>query len=386
MRNQRAYIKFVDWSQVKLGEVLCVGNGRDYKHLESGEIPVFGTGGYMLSVNNALYSGETVFIGRKGTIDRPFYFKGSFWTVDTLFYTYGFKNTTAKYIYNVFQKINWKFYNEASGVPSLSKTTIEHIKILLPPLAEQNRIVAVLETWDKAIEKISNKIEIKKQIKKSLMQGLLTGKKRLRGFGDKWETFLLGDVSKMGSGGTPKSTNESYYGGNIPWVSIADMTANGKYIYSTLKNLTEEGLKNSSAKIYPKCTILYAMYASIGECSIAGVEMSSSQAILGIIPEKEKLNSTFLYYYLVLIKEKIKLQGQQGTQSNLNAGMVRDFVLDLPTIKEQEEIVEIINIADEEIITLERKLSILKEQKRYLLNNLVTGKIRTPESLLKNIK
>lgn len=271
----------------------------------------------------------------------------------------------------------------------VSGTTVFHLygsdmsklKFNLPPLPEQNRIVSVLETWDKFVEKLAKKIELKKQIKKGLMQDLLTGKKRLRGFSDKWETFELGVVSKMSSGGTPKSTNESYYGGNIPWVSIADMTANGKFIYSTLKNLTKVGLDNSSAKIYPKGTILYAMYASIGECSIAGVEMSSSQAILGITPDKEKLDSMFLYYYLISIKERIKLLGQQGTQSNLNAGMVREFILDLPPINEQKKIVEILTTADNEITFLKNKLKKIKEQKRYLLNNLVTGTIRTPENL-----
>jgi type I restriction enzyme S subunit len=123
------------------------------------------------------------------------------------------------------------------------------------------------------------------------------------------------------------------------------------------------------------------MYASIGECSIAGVEMSSSQAILGITPDKEKLDSIFLYFYLCSIKEEIKLQGQQGTQSNLNAGMVRDFRLTLPSIEEQVNIVNILTIADDEIDELEKKLSLMKDQKRYLLNNLITGTIRTPETL-----
>ena len=217
------------------------------------------------------------------------------------------------------------------------------------------------------------------------MQDLLTGKKRLSGFKDKWEIVRLGDVAKMGSGGTPKSTNESYFGGDILWVSIADMTSNGKYIYSTLKNLSKQGLENSSAKIYPKGTILYAMYASIGECSIAGVPMTSSQAILGIIPNKEKLDSLFLYFHLCSIKEIIKLQGQQGTQSNLNAGIVKDFKLKLPSIKEQELISSILTTADEEIAEFEKKLEIIKEQKRYLLNNLITGAIRTP-ALLNNFK
>ncbi|MEA3450122.1 MAG: restriction endonuclease subunit S, partial [Patescibacteria group bacterium] len=179
------------WTEKRLEQVLKVGSGKDYKHLSTGKIPVFGTGGYMLSVDNYLYSGETVFVGRKGTIDKPFYYKGKFWTVDTLFYTYDFKDTCAKYINYVFKKINWIVYNEASGVPSLSKTTIEKIKFLFPPLPEQKRIVKVLEVWDKATLKLEKKIEIKKNIKKGLMQRLLSGKKRLPGFSGAWKKVKL---------------------------------------------------------------------------------------------------------------------------------------------------------------------------------------------------
>lgn len=293
---------------------------------------------------------------------------------DKYFRQYIFRNPEIR---NSLQKI-------ANGVSvyGISKTAVAKLHLPIPPIPEQNRIVAVLETWDQAIQKLNQKIEKKKNIKKGLMQELLTGKTRLPGSAEKWETVELGDVSKMSSGGTPLSTNENFYGGGIPWVSIADMTSGGKYIYKTMKTLSKEGLENGPAKIYPDGTILYAMYASIGECSIAGVDMASSQAILGITPEKQKLNSIFLYYYLSFIKGKIKLQGQQGAQSNLNAGIVRGFILDIPSIIEQERIARIIETSDEEITELEKKLSIIKEQKRYLLNNLITGTIRTPETLL----
>ncbi len=161
-----------EWEEKKLGEVLKIGNGKDYKHLDSGDIPVFGTGGYMLSVNKALYSGESVLIGRKGTIDKPFYFNGDFWTVDTLFYTHSFNNVIPKFINLVFQQINWKKHNEASGVPSLSKTTIEKIKISVPSLPEQQKIASFLSSIDDLIEAKSREIEKVERWKKGVMQRL----------------------------------------------------------------------------------------------------------------------------------------------------------------------------------------------------------------------
>ena len=153
-----------------LGEVLKIGNGKDYKHLGKGSIPVYGTGGIMKYVNDFLYNGESVGIGRKGTIDKPFFLKGKFWTVDTLFYTHSFKKVVPSFIYYVFLQINWKNYNEASGVPSLSKATIEKIDIQIPCLKEQTKIANFLSTIDKKIELIALQIENTQQFKKGLLQ------------------------------------------------------------------------------------------------------------------------------------------------------------------------------------------------------------------------
>jgi type I restriction enzyme S subunit len=163
---------YPDWEEKRLGEVLTIGSGRDHKHLEFGDIPVFGTGGYMRSVNKKLYSGETVFIGRKGTIDKPFYFDGDFWTVDTLFYTHKFKNVLPKFIYAIFQQVNWKLHNEASGVPSLSKSTIEKIKFDFPSIEEQQKIATYVSRIDTKIEAVTHQITQTQTFKKGLLQQL----------------------------------------------------------------------------------------------------------------------------------------------------------------------------------------------------------------------
>ena len=157
-----------EWENCQIANILSIGSGRDYKHLEKGNIPVFGTGGYMTSVNECIYDGETTFIGRKGSINKPFYYNGKFWTVDTLFYTHSFNKTTPKFVYCLFQTINWLRYNEASGVPSLSKDTIEKIKVFIPQLDEQRKISEMLSVIDERIA-TQNKIIEKLQ---SLIKGL----------------------------------------------------------------------------------------------------------------------------------------------------------------------------------------------------------------------
>ena len=271
-------------------------------------------------------------------------------------------------------------YTSRTSIAHLTREKLLSLPIKLPPLPEQQKIAKILSTWDKAISTTERLIENSTQQKKALMQQLLTGKKRLldesgKRFEGAWEDVTLGKVAEMNSGGTPKSTVSEYYDGDIPWVSIADMTKYGKWISTTAKYLTESGIANSSARLYPEGTVLYAMYASIGECSIAQVPVSSSQAILGI-RTKEKLNNLYLYYYLSNMKSKILLMGQQGTQSNLNAGMVKSFQMKLPSLKEQQKIATVLTNADKEIELLEQQLADFQQEKKALMQQLLTGKKR----------
>ncbi|PIR78634.1 MAG: hypothetical protein COU28_00580 [Candidatus Magasanikbacteria bacterium CG10_big_fil_rev_8_21_14_0_10_36_16] len=348
-----------NWQQIKLGDILKVGSGKDYKHLKKGNIPVFGTGGYMLSVDKAIYSGETVFIGRKGTINKPFYYKGDFWTVDTLFYTHNYKNTTAKYINFVFQKINWLVYNEASGVPSLSKTTIEKINFLLPPLPEQSRIISVLETWDQAIDELTKKIKLKKQLKKDLMQKLLTGEIRLPGFSDKWQSidFLrcINVLTKISGEKKSDYLNEGKY-------PIIDQSQNLIAGYSNNNKLVN--------KIYP--VIIFGDHTRI-------VKFVNFQFILGndgtkVFTANDNIDLRFVYFILLTLNIP-------NTGYNRHFKYIKDLIFKIPSFIEQTSISDILTKADEEIDLLQNKLSEWKKQKKYLLNNLITGEIRTPKNM-----
>lgn len=127
-----------DWEQCKLGEIVDVCNGRDYKHLLEGDIPVYGTGGYMISVNKALsYDRDAIGIGRKGTIDKPYILNAPFWTVDTLFYVIPRDKGTLSFVFGIFQNIDWEKKDESTGVPSLSKTAINEIDVFIPKYEEQ---------------------------------------------------------------------------------------------------------------------------------------------------------------------------------------------------------------------------------------------------------
>jgi len=262
-------------------------------------------------------------------------------------------------------------------------TTIKHVypatfqnyQVAHPPLTEQRAIAAALSDADNLLDSLDRLIAKKRNLKQAAMQQLLTGMTRLPGFSGEWEVKRLGDLANMGSGGTPLTSVSSYYDGNIPWVSIADMTKGGKVINSTDRYISDEGFANSAAQMFPVSTVLYAMYASLGECSIAGISLCTSQAILGIKPS-EKLVGGFLYYFLDSLKPVVKTLGQQGTQSNLNKGMVQGFKIRLPVVAEQVAIVSILEEMDAELTALQQRRNKTAALKQGMMQELLTGRTR----------
>ena len=188
-----------DWEQRKLVDVVDVRSGRDYKHLEEGDIPVYGTGGYMLSVNEALSDDEdAIGIGRKGTIDNPYILRAPFWTVDTLFYAVPRDKYDLNFVFDIFQNVNWKAKDESTGVPSLSKATIN--ETLMPEYAEQKKIGEYFSYLDNFITLHQRKCDETKKLKKFMLQKMFPKKDakkpeiRFAGFTDDWEQRKLGEV------------------------------------------------------------------------------------------------------------------------------------------------------------------------------------------------
>jgi len=366
----------VDWSVVKLGEVAKISSGgtplRAIPEYWGGDIPWIKTA----SIQNCIIKKEDVdeWITKDGldkssakivparTILMAMYGQGKTrGQVSILSFDASInqacaaielnENANLNYIYQVLLRnyLKIRAMSNTGGQENLSATLIKSFLIHLPSLPEQKAIASILSIWDEAIDKTEQLVKAKEKRFKWLLRELISEPRK----GEGWKKVKLGDVCEMSSGGTPKSSVSEYYEGDILWVSISDMTKRGKFISNTDRYLSAEGLKNSSAKLFPKGSVLYAMYASIGEVSIANKEVATSQAILGIQPGL-KLYNEYLYYHLYFSKEKIKLQGQAGTQSNLNAKMVKSMKILLPSITEQQQIVKILNTAHQEIDLLKQ--------------------------------
>lgn len=194
-------------------------------------------------------------------------------------------------------------------------------------------------------------------------------------FSDEWKIVKLESLIKKGkAGGTPSSTNSDYYNGDIPFLSIRDMTDQGKYIVKTEKTITEEGLNNSSAWIIPKNSLLYSIYASIGLVAINRSDISTSQAIYGIIL-KDGVSLEYMYYYLTYFKKNIHKYIETGTQGNLNAKLLKSFEILLPSLGEQEMIVNVLSIVDEKIENSKKEIEKINEFKKGLLQQMFVVRI-----------
>lgn len=279
----------------------------------------------------------------------------------------------------VFARVEDDIAKQAHGFKAsfvhVKKSDLVKVSIPLPPIREQHAIATALSDVDALLGALERLVSKKRDLKQAAMQQLLTGQTRLPGFQGEWEVERLGDVSEMGSGGTPTSSIAAYYDGDIPWVSISDMTQGGKVITATDRNLSRTGFASCAAQMFPAGTVLYAMYASLGECSIAGVSLCSSQAILGV-RTGNRLNNEFLYYYLTSLKSIVKTLGQQGTQSNLNKGIVQDFRLSLPPLTEQIAIAAMLSDMDAELTALEQRLAKTRALKQGMMQELLTGRTR----------
>lgn len=158
------------WEQRKFSEIVDVCSGRDYKHLNAGNIPVYGTGGYMTSVDSALsYDDDAVGIGRKGTIDHPYLLHAPFWTVDTLFYSIPRVTVDLNFALCAFLNVNWKSKDESTGLPSLSKEAINETTVLVPEPQEQQILGSFFSRLDNLITLHQRKLELLRNLKSACL-------------------------------------------------------------------------------------------------------------------------------------------------------------------------------------------------------------------------
>ena len=350
-----------EYKKYKIGDTLKVKSGKDQKSIEciNGTYPILGTGGQIGTTNSFLYDKPSVLIGRKGTINKPQYMTTPFWTVDTLFYTDIKEEFNTKYIFYAFQNINWKKYDESTGVPSLSCKTIEEILYYIPNKDEQDKISTFITLLDKKIELQNQKIEALKIYKKGLMQKLINS--------NNCEEKSISEFGTIITGTTPSKLIQSHWhNGTIVWVTPSDITES-KDIYNSHDMLTPDGLK--AGRFVPAGSILITCIASIGKNAILKVDGSCNQQINAIIPNKN-FNADYLYYLFELKKDYLQSTAGTSATSIINKTSFEKLVFKIHNIGQQNEYSKILNCLESKIETEKHKFKKLTLLKKSLLQQM----------------
>ena len=359
-----------NWESMKIGDCLDVKYGKDYKHLNEGKYPVLGTGGVMEYVDEFLYSGESILIGRKGTIDKPKYINGSFWTVDTLFYT-EIKKQFPKFLFYCISNINWLKYNEASGVPSLSANNIKSVKINVPSLNEQKKIANFLTSVDYKMELLEKKYEYYQNFKKYLMQQIFSQKLRFD-FDEEWREVKLKDIVERV---TRKNTNletdlaltiSAEYG-LIDQEEFFNKVVASKSLknYYLIKN-GEFAYNKSYSNGYPYGAIKRLDNYSMGALSTLYICFKPTDVSSDYL--KEYFETTFWY------KEIYSIAVEGARNHGLLNINVNDFFntkhLIPPSTEEQEKIADLFKSINSKIDAVNIDLNLVKNFKKGLLQQM----------------
>jgi type I restriction enzyme S subunit len=387
------------WVSGSLKHLAWIRNGRGYKDVESpdGEYPVIGSGGQFSNATRYLYDGESVLLGRKGTIDKPLYINGRFWTVDTMFYTEVSSGASAKFLYYNALTIPFQYYSTSTALPSMTQGDLLNHPCAIPTFNEQTQIARFLDhetaRIDALIEEQQRLIELLKEKRQAVISHAVTkgldptapmkdsGVGWLGEVPARWSLPKLGHLARVMNGSTPSRDNLDYWSdGDIPWVASGSL--NDYRIDLASEFITSKALKECSVEIIPSGSVLVGLVGqgkTRGLAALLNIEATINQNVCAVVPDKKKLLSGFLHLYLHCIYEPLRDFGRGANQAALNCELVSALRIPLPTLGEQHQIVQYVEGKLSKFDDLEdyaqRSIVFMQERRAALISAAVTGKI-----------
>ena len=337
------------WEQRKLGDVVDVRSGKDYKHLSEGNIPVYGTGGFMLSVNQALsYDEDAIGIGRKGTIDKPYILKAPFWTVDTLFYAIPREKVDLNFAFDVFQNIDWKKKDESTGVPSLSKTAINEIDVLVPQYDEQQPL-------GQFFNRIDNLITLHQREFAFLCK---EKSKKFRYIKNAWEQRKVTEIGKIYIGLVTTMTKHYTDEGTL-LIRNSDIK-DGKFEFGDNPIYLEKTFaEKNETRMHQIGDVITVHTGDVGTSAVITENEAKSIGFATIVtrPNPKIIDSNYLCSFLNTDKHKkwaVSISTGDG-RTNYNLGDYFELVVPVPSIAEQKKIASYIQKLNRLITLHQRK-------------------------------
>jgi type I restriction enzyme M protein len=319
------------WPRVKLGEICSFEYGKSLPERirQPGNIPVLGSNGRTGFHNEFLVKGPTIVIGRKGSSGEVVWEEEDCFPIDTTYFVKVNENKVIlKFLYYLLKEINLQQLSGGAGIPGLNRNDAYQLSIPLPPLSVQKEIIVEIESYQKIIDGAKQVVE--------------NWKPRID-IDPEWETVRLGDIVDIVSGGTPSSAKLSYWNGKIPWATLVDLPADDyvSLVTKTTRNITEEGLEKSSARIIPTYSVIVSSRATIGRVGINLVPISTNQGFKNlIIKDKTQLSPFFLAYLIKGIKNELEELGTGGTYKEVSKASISSISISLPSISYQKSIVD----------------------------------------------
>ena len=256
-------------------------------------------------------------------------------------------------------------FAQGVSIVHLYSKDFKALKMKIPSINEQKKIISLLEVLTKKEQLLEQKYRNYQEFKKYLMQQIFAQKLRFN-FDDEWCRYNLGDISIIGKGFTPSTSNPNYWDGDIDWLSIADMNQ-GKYINFTNKKITAEGCKNK--KIVKKGTLLMSFKLTIGRLGILNKDMYTNEAICNFQWKNENVSTNYMYYYLNSINI-LKYGAQAAKGITLNNETLKTIPVLLPSIDEQNEISNVLSTVDNKINSIENNINNINLFKKGLLQQM----------------
>ena len=327
----------------RLGDCVRIRNGSDYKQLQPGDIPVFGSGGLMTYVDRALYDKVSVLIPRKGSIDKLYYVDKPFWTVDTLFYTeIDLTVLVPKYLFYVLQKEHLEQYNTAGGVPSLTQGVLNKVLIPVPPLEVQSEIVQILDNFAELTAELTAELEKRKKQYEHYRRALLCGveSSELRVESSAWPMVKLGEIGRVAMCKRILK-QETSTTGDIPFYKIGTF---GKIADAYISKTKFEEYREKYS--YPnKGDILISAAGTIGRAIAydGAPAYYQDSNIVWLEHDQHKVLNRFLYYCYQLNPWHVSVG---GTIPRLYNDNILKAEIPLPPLAEQRRIVSILDRFD----------------------------------------
>jgi len=363
----------VEWKL--LGKICSIGVGQAPKGITDGKYSFVNAGttpsGYLADYNTEAETITTPSRGQGG-IGYIDYQSNPFWC-GPLCYRISSINekVITRFVYYVMANRTKDVISLANmtGVPALNKKALSEFEIPIPPLKVQSEIVRILDNFTELTAELTAELSARKKQYSYYRDTLLSFEE-----GEvEWRT--LGEVAtKISSGGTPRTGVSEYYNGTIPWLRTQEVDF--CEIWDTSIKITEEGLKNSSAKIIPSNCVIVAMYgATVGKIALNKIPLSTNQACANIQLNPEIAYYRYVYHYLTSKYAYIKSLGS-GSQTNINAKIIKELSIPIPPLEKQKEIVAILDKFDTLTHSisegLPREIALRQKQYEYYRNLLLS--------------